>query len=77
MSHFLLDCPNVREHFDYLWADLTDKVTMVSDTDGRQISEFIAKLVSEFIAKLDRTRKSFLRYSWDVFLFLLTLPRLP
>ena len=44
MSHFLLDCPNFREHFDLLWANLTVKVKKFNDIDGRQISEFIAKL---------------------------------
>ena len=44
MSHFLLDCPNFREHFDSLWANLTVKVKKFNDIDGRQISEFIAKL---------------------------------
>ena len=27
VNQFLLDCPNFREHFDSLWADLTVKVT--------------------------------------------------
>ena len=44
VSHFLLDCPNFREHFDTLWANLTVKVTKLNDIDGRQISEFIGKL---------------------------------
>ena len=44
VSHFLLDCPYFREHFDSLWANLTFKVKRFSDIDGRQISEFIAKL---------------------------------
>ena len=44
VSHVLLDCPNFREHFDSLWANLTVKVTKFSYIDGRQISEFIAKL---------------------------------
>ena len=44
MSHFLLDCPTFRGHFDSLWANLAVKVTKLSDIDGRQISEFIAKL---------------------------------
>ena len=44
VSHFLLDCPNFREHFDSLWANLTVKVKKFNDIDGRQISEFIAKL---------------------------------
>ena len=44
VSHFLLDCPNFREHFDSLWANLTVRVTMYNPTDGRQISEIIAKL---------------------------------
>ena len=37
VNHFLLDCPNFREH-------LTVKVTKFNYIDGRQISEFIAKL---------------------------------
>ena len=45
VSHFLLDCPNCREHFYWLWANLTVKVKKFNDIDGRQISEFIAKLV--------------------------------
>ena len=44
VNHFLLDCPNFREHFDSLWANLTVKVTKFNYIDGRQISEFIAKL---------------------------------
>ena len=44
VSHFLLDCPNFREHFDSLWANLTVKVTKFNYIDGRQISEFIAKM---------------------------------
>ena len=44
VSHFLLDCPNFRKHFDSLWAILIVKVTKFNDIDGRQISEFIAKL---------------------------------
>ena len=44
MSHFLLDCPNFWEHFDSLWANLTVKVKKFNDINGRQISEFIAKL---------------------------------
>ena len=44
VSHFLLDCPNLREHFDLLWATLTVKVTKFNDIVGRQISEFTAKL---------------------------------
>ena len=44
MSHFLLDCPNFWEHSDFLWANLTVKVKKFNDIDGRQISEFIAKL---------------------------------
>ena len=44
VSHFFVDCPNFREHFDSLWANLPIKVTKSNDTDGRQISEFIAKL---------------------------------
>ena len=44
VSHFLLDFPNFREHFDSLWANLTVKITNFNDIDGRQISEFIAKL---------------------------------
>ena len=44
VSHCLLDCPNFREHFDSLWANLTVKVKKFNDIDGRQISEFIAKL---------------------------------
>ena len=42
MSYFLLDCPNFREHFDSLWANLT--VKKFNDIDGRQISESVAKL---------------------------------
>ena len=49
MSHFLLDCPKFRKHFDSLWANLTIKVTKSNDNDGRQMSEFIAKR--------DRSRK--------------------
>ena len=63
--HFLLDCPNCREHFDSLWANLTVKVAKFNDIDGRQISELLANWVD--------TRKRC--YSWGV--FLLTLPRLP
>ena len=44
VSHFLPDCPNFPEHFDSLWANLTVKVKKFNDIDGRQISEFIAKL---------------------------------
>ena len=44
VSHFLLDCPNFREHFDALWVNLTVKVTKFNDIDGRQVSEFITKL---------------------------------
>ena len=44
VSHFLHDCPNFREHFDSLWANLTVKVKKFNDIDGSQISEFIAKL---------------------------------
>ena len=44
VSHFLLDCPNFGVHFDSLWANLTVKVTKFNNIDGRQISEFIAKL---------------------------------
>ena len=44
VNHFLLDCSNFREHFDSLWANLTIKVTKFNYIDGRQISEFIAKL---------------------------------
>ena len=44
VNHFLLDCPNFREHFDSLWANLTVKVMKFNYIDGRQISEFIAKL---------------------------------
>ena len=58
VSHFLPDCPNFREHFDSLWANLTVKITKFNDVDGRQISEFIAKL--------DRHKKA-LFYSWGVF----------
>ena len=43
VSHFLLHCPNFREHVDSLWVKLTVQVTL-SDIDGRQMSEFIAKL---------------------------------
>ena len=44
VSHFLLDCPNFREHVDFLWANLIVKVTKFNYIDGRQISEFIVKL---------------------------------
>ena len=44
VSHFLLDCSNVREHFHSLWVNLTVKVTKFNDIDKRQVSEFIAKL---------------------------------
>ena len=44
MSHFLLDCPNFWEYFDFLLANLTFIVTKSNDIDERQISEFIAKL---------------------------------
>ena len=44
LSHFLLDFPNFREHFDSLWANLTVKGKNFNEFDGRQISEFIAKL---------------------------------
>ena len=44
VNHFLLDCANFREHFDSLWANLTVKITKFNYIDGRQISEFIAKL---------------------------------
>ena len=44
VNHFLLDCPNFREHFDSLWANFSVKVTNFNDIDGRKISEFIAKL---------------------------------
>ena len=44
VSHFLLDCPNFREHFDSLWPILIVTVRKFNDIDGRQISEFIAKL---------------------------------
>ena len=52
VSHFLLDCPNFREHFDSLWANLTVKVTKLNDTEGRQ--------TSEFSPKLDRQQKALL-----------------
>ena len=44
MSHFLLNCPNLREHFDSLLANLNVKTKNFNDIDGRPISEFIAKL---------------------------------
>ena len=44
VSHFLLDCPNFREHFHFLWVNLTVKVTKFNDIARRQISEFIAIL---------------------------------
>ena len=51
VSHFLPECPNFREHFDSLWANLNVKVSKFN-IDGRQISQFIAKL--------DRHQKSLL-----------------
>ena len=44
VNQFLHDCPNFREHFDSMWVNLTVKVTKFNYIDGRQISEFIAKL---------------------------------
>ena len=44
VSYFSLDCPNVRQHFDSLWANLTVKVKKFNHIDKRQISEFIAYL---------------------------------
>ena len=61
MRHFLLGCPNFWEHFDSLWANLTVKVAKFNDTDGRQISEFIAKL--------DRHQKALLLLGCLLFTF--------
>ena len=44
VSHFLPDCPNFREHFHSLLANLTVNIMKFNDIDGRQIPEFIAKL---------------------------------